>query len=53
MRLRVLSRLLGDLSGAILGDAAGNGEADKGHEAAEKRERQQRQARNDAEHRHQ
>ena len=37
----------------VLGDAAGNGETDEGHEAAERRERQEGEARNDAEHRHQ
>ena len=43
--LRVLRRLPRLLLGAVLGEAAGNGEADEGHQAAEHRERQERQAR--------
>ena len=41
------------LGGAVAGDAPRDRDADEGHQAAEQRERQERQPGNDAEHRHQ
>ena len=51
--LLVFRRLPRRLFRAVLGDAAGNGDADEGHEAAERRERQEGQPGDDAERRHQ